>query len=184
MRRFYCLLAGIYMSTVVFVYADDPKNEEVVLLKQAHEGTLVKPATDDPQIYSIEKTETVAPAEADSDSNAKQRLENCRRMLRHSLAGFPQCVSPRARLTYDTKYQAYYVGGGTPKARGLFCSGGDKHCPNEGTFGVDYAPWYSHVNLRWSHGSLYQGGTGLYDPDHKNWPFDLRRGRHTLESAE
>lgn len=125
--------------------------------------------------------EEVADLEDDA-STASSRLEKCKSQLRHSLAGNPQCVKQNARLTYDSRYTAYYVGGATPfKRHG--CLGGDKRCSDEGTFGVDYAPWYSRVNLRWSHGILFQDGTGQYEPDRKSIPLGLRFGKHAGKSS-
>ncbi len=96
---------------------------------------------------------------------------------RHARAGWPQCVAPWARTTYGPKYGGYYVGGGLSPLKLLSC--GDRRCPDEGTWGVDYAPWYTRVALLWSHGRLYQGGTGQYEPEHRNWPLGLQRGpRH------
>lgn len=93
---------------------------------------------------------------------------------RHARAGNPQTVAPWAKCSYSPKYTGYYVGGGvTP---GHF-SRGEGRYPDEGTWGVDYDPWYSHVRLLWSHGRLYQGGTGQYEPDEHNIPLDQRYGR-------
>ncbi len=75
-------------------------------------------------------------------------------------AGWPHCLSTHARPTYTPDYICYYVGGGSA------CGG----CPRrveEGTWGRDYLGCWlpRHVMLRWTHGHLYQGGTGAYDPD-------------------
>ncbi len=87
---------------------------------------------------------------------------------RHARAGCPQQVSKWARHTYGKKYTGYYVGGGVSPSR-LYS--GERRYPDEGTWGMDYDPWYSRVRLLWSHGFLYQGGTGQYEPDRKNNPF-------------
>ena len=81
-------------------------------------------------------------------------------------AGCPNYVKPRSTSTYNYQYKAYYVGGGS-----AFFHGGTR-CSHEGTFGVDYAPWYKRVNLGWNHGNCYQDGRGQYEPDHHNHPFD------------
>jgi hypothetical protein len=39
---------------------------------------------------------------------------------------------------------------------------------------MDYAPSYSLVELFWTHGRRYQGGSGQYEPDRRNWPFHLQ----------
>jgi hypothetical protein len=62
-------------------------------------------------------------------------------------AGNPQC------------YAGYYVGGGAT-------FGGDARvCRREGTWGWDYAPWWSKVKLGWFHGRKHQAGEGQYQPD-------------------
>lgn len=91
------------------------------------------------------------------------------RALSHLRAGSPKIISERASLTYDDRYTNYYVGGGVPTGRRN--NFGEDRAINEGTLGTDYAPWYSRVALKWSHGRLYQGGIGQYEPDHKNRPF-------------
>lgn len=80
-------------------------------------------------------------------------------------AGNANYVRGRATFGYDDSYGCYYVGGGTPSKHG------QPRYEHEGTFGVDYVPWYSRVVLNWSHGYRYQDGRGLYEPDHKNHPF-------------
>lgn len=88
----------------------------------------------------------------------------------HARAGWPLQVAPWARLTYDANYRGYFVGGGA--APGIH-----RHSRplrrDEGTFGVDYSPWFMRVGLLHSNGHLFQGGRGQYEPDHKNWPFGL-----------
>jgi hypothetical protein len=53
----------------------------------------------------------------------------------------------------------YYVGGGCAHP----CKA-DLRCCNEGTWGWDYAGIFvkKRVNLDWTHGRRYQGGTGQY----------------------
>jgi hypothetical protein len=86
---------------------------------------------------------------------------------RFARAGCPQRIAPWARLTYGHKYTAYNVGGA--KTPGILFAGQPLY-RDEGTFGVDYDPWYTRVALRRAGGLLYQGGTGQYEPDRKNWP--------------
>lgn len=74
-------------------------------------------------------------------------------------AGNPQCYAPWASCEDDRHYTGYYVGGGA-------AFGGDARiCRREGTWGWDYAPWWSKVRLRWFHGRRYQAGEGQYQPD-------------------
>ncbi len=106
---------------------------------------------------------------------AQEAKDRNRQAYRHALAGNPLCVKPNARCTYDNRYTGYYVGGGTPLYRAVKFTPNPR-TPQEGTFGVDFDAIYSRVNLNYSHGYLYQDGTGAYEPDHKNWPFGIRRG--------
>ena len=86
-------------------------------------------------------------------------------------AGNPMCISPLARCFPDPKYKGYSVGGGAAwhgtQATALR---GESRYAIEGTFGVDYAPWYSRVQTRWFHGRKQQGGEGQYEPDGHNNP--------------
>jgi hypothetical protein len=91
-------------------------------------------------------------------------------------AGYPHSAAPWARPFPDSQYRGSYVGGGAV----LFGSPPDRlHGENrrehEGTFGVDYMPWYSRVRLHWFHGRNHQGGEGQYEPDEKNKPFSLHK---------
>ena len=43
---------------------------------------------------------------------------------------------------------------------------------SEGTFGVDYMPWYSQYSQHWYHGQNQQGGEGQYEADHRVNPLD------------
>ena len=101
---------------------------------------------------------------------------NFPRARNHARAGCPLLLSKHAAHTYGDRYQGYYVGGGVPTGRSR-SHGERRHC-DEGTWGVDYAPWYSRVAMKWSHGHLFQGGTGQYEPDHKNRPFGQTYGEH------
>ena len=92
-------------------------------------------------------------------------------------AGNPQCVAPWARSFPNSNYQGYYTGGGAA----LFgdrptAFRGERRYPGEGTYGVDYAPGYSRVRLRWFHGRKQQGGEGQYEPDGHNNPLDDHLG--------
>ena len=86
-------------------------------------------------------------------------------------AGCPNCIAPWAHFTYDSKYCGYFVGGGAPfyreRAGKLH---GERRYWYEGTWGVDYNPWYSRVRLQWYHGSRRQDGEGQYEPDGHNNP--------------
>ncbi len=112
----------------------------------------------------------------DGDSNQWSPSHPNQRALSHTRAGCPLVISKHAAHTYDSSYQGYYVGGGVPAGRRN--NRGEPRFCNEGTWGVDYAPWYTRVALRWSHGHLFQGGTGQYEPDHKNRPFGQTYGKH------
>lgn len=78
-------------------------------------------------------------------------------------AGCPQHVARYARVGYNNRYVAYYVGGGAKTLRG------EPRQTHEGTFGVDYQPivpgFRSGVVLGWWHGRRLQGGTGQYEPN-------------------
>lgn len=91
-----------------------------------------------------------------------------------SRAGNPHKVAFWARPAKEHKYKGYYVGGGVTPGR---LSRGEDRFAHEGTWGKDYSPWYSRVQLLWSHGRLFQGGTGSYEPDHHNVPLGQRYGR-------
>ncbi|HEY2253425.1 MAG TPA: hypothetical protein VGH74_20265 [Planctomycetaceae bacterium] len=101
------------------------------------------------------------PTEAPATDNDARR---CR-------AGNPQCTAWYARGSYRRNYAAYYVGGGAPLCGGWTPVSGEARYSNEGTFGMDYAPWYSRVNLAWYHGRRYQGGRGQYEPNRLNSGF-------------
>jgi hypothetical protein len=84
------------------------------------------------------------------------------RAIEHSdhRAGHPLQTSPHAKPTQTPAYLGYYVGGGAP------CAG----CPRrieDGTWGRDYIGLHLPrlVDLGWSHGRRYQGGTGSYGVD-------------------
>lgn len=86
-------------------------------------------------------------------------------------AGCPNIIARWARFTYGPKYCGYFVGGGAAlygqpptKLRG------EPRYPFEGTWGMDYQPWYSRVRLQWFHGKRIQDGDGQYEPDELNNP--------------
>ena len=86
-------------------------------------------------------------------------------------AGYPYCIARWARFTYGDKYCGYYVGGGATfygNRPGLLR--GERRYWHEGTWGMDYAPWYSRVRLQWFHGRRRQDGDGQYEPDGHNNP--------------
>jgi hypothetical protein len=88
-------------------------------------------------------------------------------------AGNPLCISPLARCFPGPKYKGYSVGGGAAwYGSPATAIRGEGRFVNEGTFGVDYAPWYSRVQMRWFHGRKQQGGEGQYEPDGYNNPLD------------
>jgi hypothetical protein len=91
-------------------------------------------------------------------------------------AGYPHRIADWARPFPDSNYRGYHVGGGAaffgrPPDR----LHGENRRDHEGTFGVDYMPWYSRVRLHWFHGRNYQGGEGQYEPDEKNNPFSIHK---------
>ncbi|MFM7056605.1 MAG: hypothetical protein ACKO2P_06745 [Planctomycetota bacterium] len=91
-------------------------------------------------------------------------------------AGYPHSIAHWAKPFPGGHYRGYYVGGGAA----LFDSPpdhihGENRRRDEGTFGVDYAPWYSTVRLHWFHGRNHQGGEGQYESDEKNNPFSVHK---------
>jgi hypothetical protein len=75
-------------------------------------------------------------------------------------AGCAMLVRSRAIPSNTRHYGGYYVGGGLSiKGDGPFL--------NEGTFGWDYFGilFTKRIDLGWSHGRHYQGGTGAYRTD-------------------
>src|SRR5262245_33238849 len=81
------------------------------------------------------------------------------RVADHCRAGWPLLVRPHAIPASTRHYGGYWVGGGVP----LF---GDSPHLIEGTFGWDYfGALNKYIDLNWSHGRRYQGGTGAYRTD-------------------
>jgi hypothetical protein len=89
------------------------------------------------------------------------------RMVR---AGKPYCVSRLAHRSNERSDCGYYVGGGAP------CRG-EARSPHEGTWGWDYDPCFTRVQLKWYHGRCYQGGEGQYEPDRCNNPLKQFLGK-------
>ncbi|MBT4864210.1 MAG: hypothetical protein HON53_03690 [Planctomycetaceae bacterium] len=86
-------------------------------------------------------------------------------------AGYPECLAPWARFTYGRPYCGYFVGGGAALyGRNPTHLRGERRVANEGTWGVDYNPWYSRVRLQWFHGLRRQDGEGQYKADRRNNP--------------
>lgn len=83
-----------------------------------------------------------------------------------SRAGNPQCIARWARPSHERPDSGYYVGGSRAVR-------GEGRSVNDGTWGNDYAPWYSRVSLRWDHGRRYQSGGGQYESDRRNNPFKI-----------
>ena len=92
-------------------------------------------------------------------------------------AGRPDQVAPWAQHTYGPKYCGYYVGGGAAIYGKPGVLHGEPRYAHEGTWGMDYNPWYSRVRLQWFHGARYQQGEGQYEPDHHNNPLSHFFGR-------
>jgi hypothetical protein len=78
----------------------------------------------------------------------------------HAQAGCAMTIRKHAIPSNTAHYGYYKVGGGAA----LF---GDRPALDEGTFGWDYSGilFKKRVNLGWTHGSHFQGGTLGYKPD-------------------
>lgn len=126
---------------------------------------------------SIEST-TAPPTPIHWNWTDQRSLDQCQRDARLARAGHPLSISKRAATTYNQKYEGYYVGGGVPPARFKNRSRGEPRYRDEGTWGMDYSPFFTRVAANWSHGRLFQGGIGQYEPDHKNRPFGQTFGKH------
>lgn len=88
----------------------------------------------------------------------------------------PRSAAPPARGVFRSHYRGYYVGGGAVfSGSSANCLQGEPRRSDEGTFGMDYAPWYSSVDLHWFHGRRHQGGEGQYESDGKNNPFSVHK---------
>jgi hypothetical protein len=109
-----------------------------------------------------------APAAALADDPLPADAAASRTEERRCRAGNPDCVAWYAQSGYGKHYAAYHVGGGAPFCGGWTPISGEPRYAHEGTFGMDYAPWYSRVNLAWYHGKKYQGGSGQYEQNRLN----------------
>jgi hypothetical protein len=78
----------------------------------------------------------------------------------HARAGCSMLIRQHAIPSNTQHYGGYWVGGGLP----VF---GDARELHEGTFGWDYFGilFNKRIDLNFSHGRRYQGGTGAYKPD-------------------
>ena len=96
-------------------------------------------------------------------------------------AGHASSIHKHADETYDDRYVGYYLGGGASLGRG------EGRSREEGTWGVDYKPiipgFQTSVILNWWHGRRLQDGSGQYEPDQRNDPFQNKRyfRRHRME---
>ena len=82
-------------------------------------------------------------------------MHDCKR------AGNPHCVAWWAKCSVDGKYSSWFVGGGSPFARGRCRK------PTEGTWGLDYNGFFGHAKV-WMNYTRYnrnQGGEGAYETD-------------------
>lgn len=93
----------------------------------------------------------------DRSKNPPTELERLRRAGNWRYAPWASCPNPN--------YSGYYVGGGSWR----MSKGEPRRYNYEGTWGWDYVPWWSKVNMHWWHGR-YQAGEGQYEPDRKNTP--------------
>ena len=69
-------------------------------------------------------------------------------------------VACYAKPSDTGRYVGYYVGGGAAWR-------GEPRALNEGTWGWDYKGFAlpKRIDLQWTHGRRYQGGTGAYKTD-------------------
>lgn len=77
-------------------------------------------------------------------------------------AGWPSDVRMHATCSVNSRYSAWYVGGGAA----WLCPYGRCRNRDEGTWGLDYSLWSrpQSVWMKWTHG-LEQGGLGAYATD-------------------
>src|SRR4029077_5365713 len=97
---------------------------------------------------------SAAASEYDSSDATAAYQNECRRRR----AGCPDQIAPYARFTYGPAYCGQYIGGGAVTFRRRLSFHAEPRYPDEGTFGIDYSPPWSCVNLMWYHGKKYQGG--------------------------
>ncbi len=100
---------------------------------------------------------------------------------RHAQSGYGLWVAPWAVPTGGPDYKSYYVGGSKLPWRWARKARPEPRFPWEGTWGTDYVPALTRVELWWTHGRLDQDGGGQYEPDHRNRPFGLKYGKEAAE---
>ena len=125
----------------------------------------------------------LAPAALSGPPQTTRSSRESDSVAEHTRAGFPKRISRWAQPFPTAKYRGYYVGGGAASfGSPPDAFHGEHRRHNEGTFGVDYAPWYATVRLHWFHGRKQQGGEGQYEPDEYNNPFadGLGFGKHSV----
>lgn len=85
----------------------------------------------------------------------RYRISDCKR------AGNPHCVAPWAKCTTTAKYSSWFVGGGSPFAKGRCRK------PTEGTWGLDYGGLFGHARvwMNYTRFNRNQGGEGAYETD-------------------
>lgn len=76
-------------------------------------------------------------------------------------AGNPSRIAPWAKCSVDSKYSSWFVGGGTPFAKGR------PRKSTEGTWGTDYSGLLGHAKvwLKYTRLDRGQGGEGAYETD-------------------
>ena len=85
----------------------------------------------------------------------RYRIPDCQR------SGHPHHVAPWATCSVDGKYSSWFVGGGTPFAKGR------PRKRTEGTWGLDYGGLFGHAHvwLKYTRFHRNQGGEGAYATD-------------------
>ncbi|MGI9471375.1 MAG: hypothetical protein ACR2NZ_07590 [Rubripirellula sp.] len=85
----------------------------------------------------------------------RYRMSDCKR------SGHPHCVAPWAACSVDGKYSSWFVGGGSPFAKGR------PRKSTEGTWGMDYGGLFGHAKvwLKYTRFHRNQGGEGAYATD-------------------
>lgn len=79
----------------------------------------------------------------------------CPRNCKHcnaNRAGRPRAIAGWAKCFPGSDYAGYYVGGSAPlRAKQATWLRGERRRFEEGTFGLDYTPFFSRVRLQWRH---------------------------------
>ena len=85
----------------------------------------------------------------------RYRMSDCQR------AGHPKQIAPWAKCSVDGKYSSWFVGGGSPFAKGR------PRKSTEGTWGTDYSGLFGHARVWLKYTRLHrnQGGEGAYATD-------------------